>query len=253
MYQFLLQFFSIQVAVISFVYCCTFGGLYYLLYLGLSRRYQGQDLGKISFEMVSLIQFMLWIPLGFGLFKLNRVYLFLLPMIREIFDFILIFIIERNKFTAYYQRFILIHHINSNITRILLLVVGIYLFKDGLNAFLKVCLLYYCCSIFLVAPGALEKIIFNEEKSLKIAYFKVSNFLMARVSHFVVLLMVIFTIYSYVTAFYTLYFTILTLILALINEYQSISSGFPKVKNSFSIVQNNMLNLVLKIRSNTSR
>ena len=250
MHQFVSQIFSFEVAIFLFAYCLVFCGLYFLIYHELSKKHLCPELGKISFELTSLIQFVIWIPVGFGCFKINYIYLFLLPMVRELFDFILIFYIEREKFTSYYKKFIITHHVNSIITRVVLLIICFLVFKDNISLFLSLGLLYYCCSIFLVAPGALEKILFGDLKSLKLAYFKVINFIMARISHSMVVLVLFFNIWKDIPVFKAILFSIFILVFLIINEYQSISSGFSKIKNSLQIIQTEILSFIIKFKSN---
>lgn len=237
MQDFYVQLFSIRVAIFVISYCFLMGVFYFLIYNRVQQIYQGLSLGKVAFELVSLMQFIFWLPLGFGFLGLNAVYLFLLPMVREIFDFILIFIVDKKSFSPKYRRFIFSHHLNSTIARVALLIVSIFAFKTGAVPFLRVCLLYYCCSFFLVAPGAMEKLIFRNPKAIGLSYFKILNFLMARVSHFAIWMLGIFTIWNSLLSFHAVLFSILMTALAVINEYLSISSGLPTVRDSWLTIQ----------------
>jgi hypothetical protein len=237
------QLFSIRVATVVFVYCFLLGIFYFLMRAKIQKIYQEQSLGKIAFEFVSLVQFILWVPIGFGFLGLNELYLFLLPMMREIFDFILVLIVDRKSFSPKYRRFIFIHHMNSTITRIILLAVGIFVFKTEIVPFLRVCLLYYCCSMFLVAPGATEKLIFSNSKSMGLPYFKTINFFLARMSHIFVWAMGISIIWYALPLFQAVSFSILTTVLVAMNEYFSISSGLPILRESWLAIRTDVSNV----------
>lgn len=243
MHQFYVQLFSIHVATFVFVYCLLLGIFYFLMRAKIQKIYQGQSLGKISFEFISLVQFILWTPIGFGFLGLNELYLFLLPMMREIFDFMLVLIVDRKSFSPKYRRFIFIHHMNSTITRIVLLAAGIFVFKTEIVPFLRVCLLYYCCSMFLVAPGATEKMVFSNSKSMGFLYFKIINFFLARMSHIFVWVMGILIIWNDLPLFQAVSVSILTTVLFAINEYFSVFSGLPILRESWLAIRSGGLDV----------
>lgn len=196
------------------------------------RRYDDVDLVKIAFEVASLLQFALWLPLGLGLVRLDPAYLNAIPVARELFDLIFIFGIVPAGFTEKYRKFILGHHTSSTVTRVVLAAIGYGLFEGAARqSFFELALLYYACSIFLVAPEATEKLLLARSAPMVRAVARAFYFAAARASHLVVFGATLALVATRLSPSISRPISLVVIVVVLVNEFHSVSSGWPIVRD----------------------
>lgn len=230
---------NVAISLSSFMiaYCVATGALNWIVYRTLRRRYQGVDLGKMAFEVAALLQFILWTPLALGVYAVDSLYLFAIPMARELYDFVLIWEVDRRGFTDHYRSFILGHHINSSLARLVLAAATLWLFSgDAVRVCFQYHLLYYCCSIFLVAPLAVERLLLDKNSPRARAISRTIFFILARVTHISVLPLIAAFAWKSLPAGPALGYSMLVALMVGFNEYHSVVSGLPLVRKAWNEV-----------------
>eukprot|EP00808_Paulinella_micropora_P010121 g55188.t1 len=219
-------------SLFSLGYVCAAGLLHFIVQKLVAPYYHGIGLDKLAFETASLVQFCLWVPLALGWFVLPDRYLIALPVARELYDILPVWILDRKGYTDHYRHFLLLHHSLSTTSRLVLTILAWHgLSNASFHLYEQMGLGYYCCSIFLVLPQAVEKLLLKDQPPRRLAIASTILFACAHITHASLALAVIYTIFYQTNSWMLI---VATAVFAGLNEYASIASGIPLLQKAWS-------------------
>lgn len=228
---------SIDALLFVATYALAAASLHRLLFRLIGERSPPCERGKLAFEIGALLQFALWTPLALGAVDLPPLYLFAIPTARELFDVALLWVVERRSFTDHYRKFIAGHHLTSSLQRAMLAAVTLCLFSgEAIRECFQIQLLYYCCSIFLVAPFPAETLLLARRSPRARAVSRTVCFALARLSHVAVLPMVAVFAGNHLGAGPALGTTLLAGAVVAVSEYHSVVNGLPLLRKAWRSV-----------------
>jgi hypothetical protein len=195
------------------------------------RRPAAQEVTKAAFDWVTILQFAAWVPLGFGAWELSPFHLFMIPMAHEIYDIVFAQWMPRSSFTAKQARFVYVHHGLSTVSRVAIALLVLASLPSSLQVDgFRLTLLYYCCSVFLVAPEAFGELLFKRADRKGRLVFRTACFALARLSHLALYVGAMIRFWPELSPWQALAFGLPIGLLVAVNEAHSISSALPKLR-----------------------
>jgi hypothetical protein len=186
-----------------------------------------------AIDLSAILQFALWVPIGFGLFGVSSFYLFMMPMLHEFYDVVYLNFVHRRRFTNWFVKFVMQHHVLSTLGRIILAGMIYGFVPTPMRQFIfQGILLFYCCSAFLIAPAAFEPF-FALDNIRGRAILRLACFTMGRISHFfVVARFMVIVVQTAEPKTWIPTVGLCTLAYA-ITEYHSVVNGLPRLRGDW--------------------
>jgi hypothetical protein len=193
---------------------------------------QRRAIAASAIDLSAILQFVLWIPLGFGAFGLSNFYLFMLPMFQELYDVVYLKFVHERRFAPELVKFVMQHHLISTIARISLAGLAYAFVPVALRQFcFASILLFYCCSIFLITPSALKPFLWGRDNARVV--LRLVTFYVVRVCHLVVFSWCIFGIHKGLNLSVWIPVAILATLIYSASEIHSVTNALPRLREDW--------------------